>query len=213
MVQSARLDRYPRLRNWPCYPEESEDSIANNKWLEKRTWIIWYSRDIDGVLWSLTSERDHESLRNEPSTILGYRRRCYPPFENSEYQTDLPIIPKICLSPENSRKYPLLHFWTMVASYTVHATSPTTASIFDGDRAFCGHLFLNCGLPPSTHDSKFDVLILSESQDWAGTVIESGLFKPFRSSIPIEEEDGLQEKLELFWVMLIIWDGRLRRGG
>jgi hypothetical protein len=91
--------------------------------------------------------------------------------------------------------------------------SPTTASIFDRDEDLCGHLIHDCGLPPSTPDGKLEVINLSESQDWAGTVIESGLFKPFRSSIPIEEEDGLQEKLELFWVMLIIWDGRLRRGG
>ena len=75
---SSRPDwtNIPDFRIGLVYPEESEDSIANNKWLEKRTWIIWYSRDIDGVLRPVTSDRDHESLRNEPSTILGYRGRC-----------------------------------------------------------------------------------------------------------------------------------------
>jgi hypothetical protein len=51
----------------------------------------------------------------------------------------------------------------MVASYTLRATSPSPASIFDRDEDLCGHLIHDCGLPPSTSDSKFEVLILSES--------------------------------------------------
>jgi hypothetical protein len=62
---------------------ETKNSTANNKWLNSRTWTIWYSCGIDGILRPLRLEQDHESLRNEPSSILGYRRWNRPPFQIS----------------------------------------------------------------------------------------------------------------------------------
>jgi hypothetical protein len=39
--------------------KETENSIANNRWPNSRTWIIWYSSGIDGILRPLRLEQDH----------------------------------------------------------------------------------------------------------------------------------------------------------
>jgi hypothetical protein len=157
----------------------------------------------------LTLLRDHKALRDEPSTILSYRRRNDPPFQILKSRTHLPTRPKIQPAPEKTRKYSLLQFWTVSASYSIRTASPTTATIFDRLQRPCGYLHLDCEIPPSTTYSKSEVLILSESQEYASFAIDNSLRKPLNTSTPIEEADGLQEKWDLYWVMLIVWDGQI----
>jgi hypothetical protein len=183
-----------------------EESIANNKWLDSRTWIIWYSRSTDG---SLILLRDHKALHDEPSTILTYRRRNDPPFPIPKSRTHLPTRPKIQLPPEKKRKYSLLQFWTVSALYSIRTVSPTTASIFDRLQRRCGYLLLDCDISTSATYSKFEVLILSESQECVPSAIESGLMEPLRTSAPTEDVDGRKEEWNFYWVMLIVCDGQI----
>jgi hypothetical protein len=203
LVWYPQLVRYSDFNTILVYVEHF---VANNKWLDSRTWIILYSRSTDGAL---TLLRDHEALHDEPSTILTYRRRNDPPFQIPKSGTHLPTRPKIHLPPEKNRKYSLLQFWTVSASYSVRTAFPTTASIFDRLQRRCGHLLLDCEISTSATYSKFEVLILSESQKCVPSAIENGLMEPLRTSAPMEEVDGRQEKWNFYWVMLIVWDGQI----
>jgi hypothetical protein len=187
-----------------------QETIANNKWLDTRTWIIWYRRSTDGAL---TLLRDHKALCDESSTILGYRRRNAAPFQTkSRYH--LPTKPKIRLPPEKGRTYCLLQFWTVIASYALIFESVTKAWILDRDQRRCGYLRLDEQLP-ITANSKYEVLILSESQAYSSLATQKGLAKKTSSTRDNGAEAEGKEGWDFYWVILIVRDGEVaeRRGG
>jgi len=204
------------IPDWDYVPDfgEERDPIESNKWLDTRTWITWYSRTTDGILELLWDDGAQRAFRDEPSTVLGYRKRNAPPFQNDS-QLRLPTKPEKCLSPGRSREYTLLQFWTITALYSLNFDSPTTASILDRYHRPCGRLLLNHELP-STVDRTYEFLVLSESQS-PSSIFEDHLKGRPKTSMQHSGDPATPAGLEpwdFYWVVLVIWDGEIaeRRG-
>ncbi|GAB1318460.1 Heterokaryon incompatibility domain-containing protein [Madurella fahalii] len=142
-----------------------------NRWLEERTWIIWYKRNPSGVLSLVWDPSANESFPLDNFDYPGYRKR--QPFDcpaevfvNSArtYPTEDLASNSIPETP-----YPLLQFWTLSVHFPIQLKDDFTggAHIISTNGLQVGSVSLD-GVEQTTiftSQDTFEFILLSRTMD------------------------------------------------
>jgi hypothetical protein len=140
--------------------QSSESGSWFTNWLEQCTWIKFYILDPSGIseeAWFFTKQQ--EKSRDYPDYHISSLKTSPPPLKLSS------LVTKPTMAPRDIRRaYPMLHFWTMTARYTIIATDePYRVDLHSRDRQFCGEVYLDDLLDRDTTKLQ-EFLILSKAK-------------------------------------------------
>ncbi|KAK1758019.1 heterokaryon incompatibility protein-domain-containing protein [Echria macrotheca] len=187
-----------------------------NRWLNERTWIIWYSKDGDRrtrLVWDPSRNRDFPL---QDHSFVGYRERQRLRVRSPDYEFDstgLETAPSRGWMPSRPMPgYPILRFWTMALQYKVRMYDSVLGFgyIIDRADAVSGVLRIDGHEETTAFESErpFEFILLS-----AGAY---GTVQPLFDKVAYSMETELRRhsSAERFYVLCVEWEGGIaeRRG-